>query len=124
MRRESQYKMWSAVTFWFLVLSYVIGSPAFAIIEARSGIFSEKFDYPAVFLYLVSAAQLVCALTLFWRRIARWGLVVLTVISLGAVASHFRIDSPVTSLPAVAYTVVQAWYWFYLWRQDQSFSTR
>jgi hypothetical protein len=118
MRSRSPDDKWPAIAFWFLFLSYVVGSPAFAIVEARTGIFSERFEYPAEFLYLVSGMQVVCALALFVRSIAPWSIVVLTVISLGAVFSHFRIDSPVTSLPAVAYTVIQIWYWLFLTNTD------
>jgi hypothetical protein len=33
----------------------------------------------------------------------------LTVVTLGAIASHLRIESPSTALPALAYTLVQVW---------------
>ena len=121
---QNQSGVWRAVVFWFLVVSYTLGSLAFAIVEARTGLFSERFDYPATFLHLVSGIQVVCAAMLFVKKLAPWSLIVLTVISVGAVVSHFRIDSPLTSLPAVAYTAIQGWYWFHLYRQDQSFNTR
>jgi uncharacterized membrane protein YphA (DoxX/SURF4 family) len=124
MRLENRNKMWPVVAFWFLVLSYTLGSLAFAIVEASTRLFSERFDYPPTFLHLVSGTQFVCAVMLFKGRIAPWSLIILTAISVGAVYSHFRIGSPVTSLPAVAYTMIQAWYWLYLYRQDQSFRTR
>jgi hypothetical protein len=97
-------------TGWFLLVSYAIGSPIGAIIEAHTGAISGRFDYTPEFLYLVSAAQFVSALVLFNRFLAPWGIAVLTLVSLGAVYSHFKIDSPVTSIPAVAYTLIQIWY--------------
>lgn len=104
---------------WFLVLSYAAGSPVFAIVEARTGAISARFGYSPEFLYLVSVTQVVCALMLFSRRFAPWGVAVLTVLSVGAVASHFRIDSPITSLPALAYTAIQIWYGFRIWLDER-----
>jgi len=104
---------------WFLFLSYAIGSPVFAIMEARTGLFSARFDYPPEFLYLVSAVQFVCALTLFARAIAPWSVAVLTILTVGAVVSHFRIDSPITALPALGYTAIQIWYGFRVYRQHR-----
>jgi hypothetical protein len=108
---------WQRIAGWFLTLSYAIGSPAFAIVEARTGAASQRFDYPPEFLYLVASAQFCCSLVLFRPVLAPWSIVVLTVLSIGAVASHFRIDSPVTSLPAVGYTVLQIWYGARVYRQ-------
>jgi len=104
---------------WFLMLSYAIGAPAYAIVEARTGLFSERFDYSPEFLYLVAGVQFVCALVLFVRAVAPWSSAVLTLLALGAVYSHFRIGSPLTSLPAVAYTLIQIWYGIRVYRQNQ-----
>lgn len=114
---ESRSNKWRAAARWFLVLSYAVGSPVFAIVEVRTGVFSARFDYPPAFLHLVSGAQFICALTLFSRALAPWGILVLTVLALGAVYSHIRIDSPFTALPALAYTAIQAWYGMQVYRQ-------
>lgn len=111
---------WQRIAGWFLTLSYAIGSPAYAIIEARTGLFSERFDYSPEFLYLVAAIQFACALVLFVPVMATWSSAILTVLALGAVVSHFRIESPVTSLPAVAYTLIQIWYGIRAYRGNQS----
>jgi len=110
---------WQLIVGWFLVLSYAIGSPAFAIVEARSGLFSQRFDYSPEFLYLVSGVQFVCSLVLFNRSVAPWSAIVLTALSLGAVVSHIRIDSPVTALPALVYTAIQIWYGLRMYRQHR-----
>lgn len=95
---------------WLLFVSYAIGSPIGAIIEARTGAVSDRFDYSPEFLYLVSGLQFLCALVLFNRFLAPWSIGILTVISMGAVYSHFRIASPITSIPAILYTLIQVWY--------------
>lgn len=108
---------WQFVAGWLLLLSYAVGSPAFAVVEAKTGLFSERFDYPPVFLYIVSGAQFVCSLVLFVRALAPWSAMVLTVLSVGAVISHFRINSAVTALPALLYTVIQIWYGLHMYRR-------
>ena len=107
---------WQLAAGWFLLLSYAVGAPVFAIVEAKSGLFSERFSYPSEFLYLVSAAQFICALVLFVRALAPWSAVVLTVITIGAVFSHVRIDSAISALPALAYTAIQIWYGIRVYR--------
>jgi hypothetical protein len=119
---EARVSGWQLVAGWFLFLSYAVGSPVFALIEARTGLFSARFDYPPEFLYLVSGVQFVCALVLFKRALAPWSVLVLTIISVGAVFSHFRIDSPITSLPAVMYTIIQIWYGYRMHRQHRDSS--
>lgn len=109
---------WQLVAGWFLTLSYGIGSPAYAMVEARTGVFSERFDYSPEFLYLVSGTQFVCALVLFVRFLAPWSSAILTVLALGAVASHFRIDSPITALPALGYAAIQIWYGIRVYSQN------
>lgn len=111
---------WQRIAGWFLFVSYAVGSPIFAIVEWRTGMFSERFDFPPEFLLLVSGTQFVCALVLFKRALAPWSLAVLTVLSIGAVYSHFRIGSPLTSLPALGYTALQAWYWVQVCRRAPS----
>lgn len=110
---------WQRIVGWFLVLSYAIGSPAFAIVEARTGLFSQRFGYSPEFLYLVSGIQFVCSFVLFVRSVAPWSAFVLTVLTVGAIVSHLRINSPVTALPALVYTALQIWYGFRMYRQNR-----
>jgi hypothetical protein len=109
---------WLRAAGWFLFVSYAIGSPLFALVEFRTGMFSQKFAYSPGFLYLVSGTQFVCALLLFRRSVAPFSIAILTVLSIGAAYSHFRIESPLTALPAVAYTVLQVWYGFGVRRKE------
>jgi hypothetical protein len=109
---------WEPVVRWFLFLSYAIGAPAFAIVEARTGLFSGRFNYPPEFLYLVSATQFVCALALFVRAIAPWSTVCLTAITVGAVISHLRINSAISALPALVYMAIQIWYGIRVYRHQ------
>lgn len=113
----SKADKWQLIAGWFLTLSYALGSPAYAIIEARTGLFSERFNYPPEFLYFVAGVQFICALLLFTRPLATWSSGVLTILALGAVGSHFRIGSPVTALPALAYTMIQIWYGVRVYRR-------
>jgi hypothetical protein len=115
---------WQRLAGWFLFLSYAIGSPVFALVEARTGIFSERFDYPSAFLYLVSGAQFVCSLALFRSALAPWSAAILTILSVGAVYAHFRINSPATALPALMYTAIQVWYGVRMYRKHQKESAR
>lgn len=110
---------WQRIVGCFLVISYAVGSPAFAIVEARTGLLSQRFDYSPEFLYLVSGVQFLCSFTLFVRSVAPWSTAVLTVISVGAIVSHLKINSPVTSLPALVYTVLQVWYGLRVYRQNR-----
>lgn len=89
---------WQRVAGWFLFLSYVVGSPVFAIVEAKTGLFSERFSYSSEFWYLVSATQFICSLALFTRALAPWSAMVLTFITAGAIFSHLKIDSAITAL--------------------------
>ena len=116
---ETRVHRWQLAAGWFLFLSYAIGSPAFALIEAKTGLFSARFQYPAEFLYLVSGAQFVCALVLFVRSLVPWSIAFLTVLSIGAAYSHVRIDSAISALPALMYTGVQVWYGVRAYRQCQ-----
>jgi hypothetical protein len=111
---------WQRAAGWFLLISYVIGSPAFAILEAQTGTISERFGYSAAFLYSVGAAQFVCAAMLFVRAVAPWSCLVLSVLSIGAIVSHFRIGSPATALPAVVVTLLQIWYGIRIYRKDRN----
>lgn len=110
---------WQRVAGWFLFLSYAIGSPVFAIVELQTGVFSERFNYPPEFLYLVSGVQFICSLVLFRRALAPWSAVILTILTVGAVISHLRINSAATALPALMYTAIQVWYGSQVYRQHQ-----
>jgi len=94
---------------WFLVVTYAVGALVFALMEQQGQVMSERFDFPPVFIYAVAGIQLICVAALFYPRLRLGSLAILSILSVGAVAAHFRIGSPVTSLPAVAFTVVQLW---------------
>jgi hypothetical protein len=104
------------VVYWFLFLSYVLVSPAMIVVEYREHFVSERFGYVPEFIYLVAAVQVLCALLLLSRALAIWSLVILTVLSAGAVWSHISIASPLTGLPALAYTALQIWLGIYVYR--------
>lgn len=95
---------------WFLALSYGLGAPVTAFLELRSHTISERFDLPPALIYLTCVVQLVCAIGVFVRPLASWAAAALTVITLGAFASHLRIGSPETSVAAVVYSAVQVWF--------------
>ena len=120
--KRTDVDRWHFVAGWFLLLSYAVGAPAFAIVEAKTGLFSARFDYAPEFLYLVSGAQFICSLVLFVRVLAPWSIIVLTVITIGAVFSHLRIDSVISALPAVIYMAIQIWYGFRAYRQHRDVS--
>jgi len=97
------------VVAWILAATYAVGAPAAAIFEYVGGALSARFGYPPEFIYLVSLVQFICAIGLTFRRYARPSAAVLTAIALGAVASHLRIGSPLTALPALVCVLVQVW---------------
>jgi len=122
MKRENgrpPLSRWQRVAGWFLFVSYAFGSPVFAVLEAKTGVFSARFNYPPELLYLVSGVQFICALVLFRRALAPWSIVILTILSLGAVVSHLKINSVATALPALLYTVIQVWYGIQVYRQHR-----
>jgi len=94
---------------WFVVIAYAIGSPAMMAIEFQGQIVSQRFGYGPEFIYLLGLVQIVCAILLFSRRFALCALTALTALSIGAVWSHFKIGSPLTSAPAIAITALQVW---------------
>jgi hypothetical protein len=101
---------WVRITAVFLALSYGLGAPAAAFLEVQRHLLSERFHYSPVLIYLVCAVQVVCAITVLVRRLAPWAAGALTITTLGAVASHIRINSPMTAIPAILYTAVQVWF--------------
>ncbi len=98
------------VAAWFLALSYGLGGPVAVFLEFRSHTLSERFDLPPALIYLTCTVQLVCSIGVLVRPFALWAAAALTVITLGAVASHVRIGSPATAVAAVVYTAVQVWF--------------
>ena len=107
---------WANLAGWFLVVTYGLGALVFALLEYFGQVMSARFDYPPLFIYLVSLIQVLCSVALLFPRWVLLSLAVFTILSLGAVASHFRIGSPITSLPAAAYTVIQIWLAYRIWR--------
>jgi hypothetical protein len=95
---------------YLLAVSYALGAPAAAVLEYRGAVPSERFSYPASFIYLTCAIQLVSAGGVLVRRFAPAAAAALSVTTLGAVLSHFRIGSPLAAVPAVTFTIVQAWF--------------
>lgn len=95
---------------WFLALSYGLGAPLTAYAEYSHHTLSERFGYSPTFMYVTCAVQLVCAAGVLVGRLAPWAAGALTVITLGAIVSHWRIGSPLTMIPAIVYTAVQVWF--------------
>jgi hypothetical protein len=98
------------VAAWFLALSYGLGGPVTAFVEFRSQTLSERFDLPPTLIYLTCTVQIVCSIGVLMRPFALWAAAALTVVTLGAIASHLRIGSPATAVTAVVYTAVQVWF--------------
>lgn len=102
----------SRVVAWFLAISYGVGAPLMAIAEHGSQLFSQRFDLPPELIYLTCVVQFACAIGVLVRPLAAWAAVGLTVTTLGAIASHLKIGSPGTAMPALLYTVLQMWFWY------------
>lgn len=101
-----------------VAITYLVGAPVAAYLEYRGQLLSQRFDYPSILIYAVCAIQLAGAAALLFRRFMLPSLVALTVIALGAIGSHFRIGSPLTALPSIAYVLVQLWLIAALRRKD------
>ena len=101
---------WTQVAAGFLAITYGFGAPLTAYVEYSDHVLSDRFGYAPAFIYLTCVVQLVCAAGILVRPLASWAAAVLTVITLGAIVSHFRIGSPQTSVGAIVYTAVQIWY--------------
>jgi len=98
------------VVAWVLAISYMVGAPLAAFLEFNGQTMSERFGYPPGFIYATSFVQFICSIGLLLPRFASWAAILLTAIALGAVASHLRIGSPITSLPALAFAAAQIWF--------------
>ena len=95
---------------WLLAISYFIGAPLVAFLEYNDQVFSQRFDLPAELIFVTCAVQLVSSIGVLIPRFASWAAAALTVTTLGAIASHIRIGSPMTAIAAVVYTVIQVWH--------------
>lgn len=93
-----------------LAISYGIGPPVSAFLEFRGHTLSERFDLPVDLIYLTCAVQFACSMGVLLRPFALWAAAALTVITLGAIALHLKIGSPVTAVPALLYTALQVWF--------------
>ncbi|MDP2481335.1 MAG: DoxX family protein [Candidatus Palauibacterales bacterium] len=112
MNDTATYGRSTRVVAWLLAISYGVGAPLMAILEHGSQLFSQRFDLPPELIYLTCVVQFACAIGVLVRPLAAWAAAGLTVTTLGAVASHLRIHSPTSAGPALAYTVLQAWFWY------------
>jgi hypothetical protein len=65
---------------------------------------------PPELVYFTFAVQFVCAIGVLVRPLASWAAATLTLTTLGAIASHVKIGSPLTAVPAAVYTAVQVWF--------------
>jgi hypothetical protein len=99
----------------FLAVSYGVGAPLAAVLEFQHQVFSARFGVSPLLVYLTSAVQFMSAVGVLIRPVASWGAAALTVTTLGAIAAHVRIGSPLTAGPAVAYTVLQIWFGLERW---------
>ena len=109
---ESRRERWVSVAGWFLAVSYGLGAPYAAFLEYRSQVLSQRFDIPPELVYVTSALQLGCAVVLLVRALSSWAAAALTLTTLGAIALHLKIGSPLTAWAAVLYTAVQVWFGF------------
>jgi hypothetical protein len=75
-------------------------------------VLSHRFDLPPLLILSVCTLQSVGAIAVLLPRLAPWAAAALTVTTVGAVASHLRIGSPLTALPALFFMVVQIWFGF------------
>lgn len=101
---------WVRLVGGFLALSYGIGAPTAAFFEYRAQSLSDRFHIAPELIFLACGAQLVPVGALLTRRFAPWAAGVLTLTSLGAVGAHLRIGSPLTALPAIVFSLIQAWF--------------
>jgi lipoprotein signal peptidase len=107
---ESAYpKRWVRVTSWFLAITYGVGAPLTIFYEYRDQTFSERFNLPSLVIYATGTIQIICAFGILRRATAMWSAAALTVITIGAIGAHLRIGSPMTAVPALAYTAIQVW---------------
>ena len=68
---------------------------------------ARRFDLPVARVIATSLVQLVCAWAVLRPRYANSAALVLSFTTIGAIGVHLRIGSPLTSLGAVGFTLVQ-----------------
>jgi hypothetical protein len=105
---------WTKSVALLLAASYGIGSPIVVVLEYRGALLSDRFDLPPSLIYLTSFVQIACVPFLFSSRHAAKAAALLSILTLGAVFSHLRMESPVTAIPAVLFTGLQLWFAFEL----------
>jgi FtsH-binding integral membrane protein len=110
MNGPGQRRKSTRVVAWIIAVSYLVGAPVAAFLEFSAQMMSGRFGYPPLFIYATCAAQIVLSVGILVPRFAVWSAAILTVIAVGAVASHLRIGSPLTALPALAYVALQLWF--------------
>ena len=94
----------------FLAICYGLGAPLAVLLELRRDLLSQRFGLPPSLIYATSVIQFVCAYGVLRQRYARLAATALTVTTLGAVAAHLRIGSPLTATSAVLFTILQVWF--------------
>ena len=104
------HRPWTRSVAWLLTASYGVGAPIVMVLEYRGALLSDRFDLPPSLIYLTSAIQVACVPFLFSRRHAAKAAVLLSILSLGAVFSHLRMESPLRAIPAVVFTGLQLWF--------------
>lgn len=100
---------WRRLALAFVALSYALAAPVVAVLECRYSLVSDRLDVPQDVVLLAAAVQLCCSVAILFRRTANVALAGLTVISVMAAAAHFEVGSPLTAVPAIVYTAIQAW---------------
>ena len=105
----TQVDRWALIISRFLAISYGFGAPIAAFLEYKDHLLSIRFNYSPELIYITCAVQVICAIGVLIRPFAKWAAAGLTVTTIGAIYSHFRINSPVTAIPALIYTALQIW---------------
>jgi hypothetical protein len=100
---------WPRRLTWLLAVTYVAAAPIMVVLESRSAFFSQRFDLPAWLIYGTVIVQVASVLLILSNRYAPQAALALSAITLGAFFSHLRIGSPLTAIPALAFTVAQLW---------------
>ena len=108
MAKINQVKLIRGISI-FLSLSYFIGAPYTMVLEYNDQLLSHRFGYSPEIIYSICIVQFFCAIGLLFRSLTRWSTSILTVITFGAIFSHFRLGSPITAVPALFYSVLQIW---------------
>jgi len=97
------------IAVWFLAVTYGVAAPFTVVLEYQGQLLSERFNYPGWLIYLTCLVQVLCVIGVLFRATRVWAVVVLTIITVGAVGSHVRIGSPETAGGALVYSAIQVW---------------